>query len=138
MGSFLSAEKPQSRKRKRDRGNDEENLRAQSSKRQRSDIETPLSWSVSPSLYEGPFPFTWHPVEVGHFSLDAQRCYHGDNRQLRCYAPPPTGILFPGFDLLDGYHDRYVPWNEDLCEGLEKVLKWIAQNERQLQDKEKR
>lgn len=176
MDSFLSNEKPYSQTRKRDRRDDEDNLRSQSVKRRRSDTGIPFSCPVSPSvseepfklhsakvgcfsqaaprqrtdtgipfvlpispsLYEGPFPFAWHPVEVGHFSLDAQRCYYGDDHQLRYYAPPSSSNPFPRFDLLDGYHDRYVPWNEGVREGLEKVLKWIAQNNKQLQDKEKR
>uniref|UniRef100_A0A8D0H0S1 Decapping nuclease n=1 Tax=Sphenodon punctatus TaxID=8508 RepID=A0A8D0H0S1_SPHPU len=83
-----------------------------------------LHLAVSPSLYDAPFPFYRRPAEVGCFSLDGQRCYHGDARQLRYYNPPPTEGPSPCFDLRDGYRDRYVRCDGSIREGLDHLLKW--------------
>ncbi|XP_063147310.1 decapping and exoribonuclease protein [Candoia aspera] len=99
----------------------------------RSDSKDPLTLPVTPSLYDAPFPFYRRPAEMGHFSLDAKRCFHGDARQLRYYAPPPPEGPAPGFDLRDGYRDRYVRRDESVREGLEHLLRWIAQDRKQLQ-----
>ncbi|XP_038624277.1 decapping and exoribonuclease protein [Tachyglossus aculeatus] len=78
-----------------------------------------------PALYGGPFPFYRRPSEVGRFSLDAARGYHGDARALRYYAPPPARGPAPAFDLRRGYADRYRPRDEDLREGLDHLLRWL-------------
>ncbi|CAI5768107.1 Decapping nuclease [Podarcis lilfordi] len=108
-----------------------------SAKRQRSDAKAPLTLPVTPSRYDAPFPFYRRPAQLGHFSLDAQRCYHGDARRLRYYAPPPVEGPSPGFDLRDGYRDRYVKQDETVREGLEHLLRWITQNRKQLQTEDK-
>ncbi|KAG8127655.1 hypothetical protein E2320_014544, partial [Naja naja] len=77
-------------------------------KHPRSDSKAPLTLPVTPPLYDAPFPFYRRPAEMGRFSLDAKRCFHGDARQLRYYAPPPSEGPSPGFDLRDGYRDRYL------------------------------
>lgn len=101
------------------------------------ETKTPLTLPVTPSRYDAPFPFYRRPAEVGRFSLDAQRCYHGDARQLRYYAPPPTEGPCPGFDLRDGYRDRYVRRDDGVHEGLEHLLRWVVQNRKQLQSEDK-
>ncbi|XP_032823055.1 decapping and exoribonuclease protein [Petromyzon marinus] len=50
--------------------------------------DIPLSLSTRPHDHGGGFPFYRQPVEVGCFSLDAERRFHADARQLRYYAPP--------------------------------------------------
>ncbi|XP_053329060.1 decapping and exoribonuclease protein [Spea bombifrons] len=83
------------------------------------------------SLYQGPFPFFRLPSEVGRFSLDEERRYHGDARKLRYYKPL-AGVngkdASPGWDLMDGFDDRYVRRNEDEKEGLLHILTWVKEN----------
>ncbi|XP_050775590.1 decapping and exoribonuclease protein [Gopherus flavomarginatus] len=88
----------------------------------------PLTLPVEPALYDGPFPFYRRPAEEGHFSLDTQRRYHPDARQLRYFAPPPAERPEPPFDLRHGYRDRYVRRDEGRREGLEHILQWVAGN----------
>ncbi|XP_059571237.1 decapping and exoribonuclease protein isoform X2 [Alligator mississippiensis] len=95
---------------------------------QRAPSAPPRTLPVSPGCYAGPFPFYGRPAEVGHFSLDEQRRYHGDARQLRYFAPPPDHRPDPPFDLLDGYQDRYVRRDEDVREGLDHLLRWVLHN----------
>uniref|UniRef100_S4RUU6 Decapping nuclease n=1 Tax=Petromyzon marinus TaxID=7757 RepID=S4RUU6_PETMA len=68
------------------------------------------------------------PVEVGCFSLDAERRFHADARQLRYYAPPKGGATRVEFDLRDGYSDRYVQRDDNVKERLDHVLRWILPN----------
>ncbi|XP_044275645.1 decapping and exoribonuclease protein [Varanus komodoensis] len=103
----------------------------------RMEMKPPLTLPVTPSQYDASFPFYRRPAEIGQFSLDAQRCYHGDARQLRYYVPPPAEGPSPGFDLRDGYCDRYVRRDESIREGLEHLLRWIAQNRKQLRTEDK-
>ncbi|XP_026542689.1 decapping and exoribonuclease protein isoform X2 [Notechis scutatus] len=106
-------------------------------KHPRSDTKAPLTLPVTPPLYDAPFPFYRRPAEMGCFSLDAKRCFHGDSRQLRYYAPPPCEGPSPGFDLRDGYRNRYVQRDDSVREGLEHLLQWIVQNRKQLQTEDK-
>ncbi|XP_066472620.1 decapping and exoribonuclease protein isoform X1 [Tiliqua scincoides] len=122
---------------KHDREDDEVVAEGNRAKHLKSDTKAPLTLPVTPSKYDAPFPFYRRPAEVGRFSLDAQRCYHGDARQLRYYAPPPIEGPSPGFDLRDGYRDRYVRRDESVHEGLEHLLRWVAQNQKQLLSEDK-
>ncbi|XP_075042658.1 decapping and exoribonuclease protein [Mixophyes fleayi] len=83
------------------------------------------------SLYQGPFPFFRLPSQVGSFSLDENRCYHGDARRLR-YFRPPAGLdgngASLGWDVMEGFDDRYVRRNEDEKEGLLHILTWLKDN----------
>ncbi|KAH1182975.1 hypothetical protein KIL84_004467 [Mauremys mutica] len=88
----------------------------------------PPTLPVEPALYDGPFPFYRRPAEEGRFSLDAQRRYHPDARQLRYFAPPPAERPEPPFDLRHGYRDCYVRRDEGRREGLEHLLQWVAGN----------
>ncbi|XP_070274979.1 decapping and exoribonuclease protein isoform X4 [Myotis yumanensis] len=67
------------------------------------------SLPTEPALYSGPFPFYRRPSQLGCFSLDAQRQYHGDAQALRYYSPPTAG-QGPNFDLREGYPDRGPGW----------------------------
>lgn len=91
------------------------------------------SLRTAPSLYSGPFPFYRRPSELGCFSLDAQRQYHGDARALRYYSPPPINGPGPDFDLRDGYPDRYHPRDEEVRERLDHLLRWVLEHRNQLE-----
>ncbi|XP_057554731.1 decapping and exoribonuclease protein isoform X2 [Hippopotamus amphibius kiboko] len=91
------------------------------------------SLPTNPALYAGPFPFYRRPSELGCFSLDAQRQYHGDARALRYYSPPPTNGQSPDFDLRDGYPDRYQPRDEEVQERLDHLLCWLLEHRSQLE-----
>lgn len=99
-------------------------------------LRRPLpSLRTEPALYSGPFPFYRRPSELGCFSLDAQRQYHGDARALRYYSPPPINGPGPGpdFDLRDGYPDRYHPRDEEVKERLDHLLRWLLEHRHQLE-----
>ncbi|XP_032506249.1 decapping and exoribonuclease protein isoform X2 [Phocoena sinus] len=91
------------------------------------------SLPTDPALYVGPFPFYRRPSELGCFSLDAQRQYHGDARALRYYCPPPTNGQSPNFDLRDGYPDRYRPRDEEVQERLDHLLCWVLEHRGRLE-----
>ncbi|KAG9470367.1 hypothetical protein GDO78_018019 [Eleutherodactylus coqui] len=91
----------------------------------------PSPLSARPSFYQGSFPFYRLPSELGSFSLDEKRCYHNDARRLRYLSPPPgmdRGEASLGWDLMDGFEDRYVCRNEDDKEGLLHILTWVKEN----------
>ena len=76
---------------------------------------------VSPiSRFRGDLPFFRQPAELGHFSLDSERNFHDDNRQLRRFRPPHT----IDFDLSVGYKD-FVARDEEKKERLDHLLMWI-------------
>lgn len=81
--------------------------------------------STRKDLYEKDFPLYKQPVEVGCFSLDSQRRFFNDARQLRYYTEPESN---PNFDLRDGFKDRYVKRDENVKEKLDHLLKWIVSN----------
>ncbi|XP_063287520.1 decapping and exoribonuclease protein [Pelobates fuscus] len=88
------------------------------------------SLNTHPMSYQGAFPFFRLPSEVGRFSLDSHRCYHGDSRKLRYYRPPSSVQkgASPGWDLMDGYENRYVRRDENEKEGLLHILTWVKEN----------
>ena len=74
------------------------------------------------------FPLYRQPVEVGHFSQDADRTVHIDRRESRLYTPPPSSTKVE-FDLNDGY--REFQWRDELTvhqEGILPILEWIMAN----------
>lgn len=90
--------------------------------------QNPLSsrgLSIRRELYERDFPVYKQPVEVGGFSLDSQRRFFNDSRQLRYYVEPDRN---PNFDLRDGYKDRFVKRDDSVKEKLDHVLRWILAN----------
>lgn len=99
--------------------------------------EEPLSLPVlriRQDLYDANFPFYQQPVEIGVFSLDTERRFFNDARRLRYYRPP-SNEKKPGFDLRDGYHDRYVRRDEGVKERLDHLLRWITLNRHLLQSR---
>lgn len=75
--------------------------------------------------YERDFPVYKQPVEVGSFSLDSERRFFNDGRQMRYYTQPDRS---PSFDLRDGYRDRYVKRNDSVKERLDHLLRWVLEN----------
>lgn len=90
--------------------------------------------STQRQLYERDFPLYKQPVEVGHFSLDAERRFFNDGRRLRYYVEPERGC--PNFDLRDGYQDRFVKRDDGVKENLDHLLRWILANKAKLQSRE--
>lgn len=94
----------------------------------------PAPWQNPPSSrglstrkdnYERDFPVYKMPVEVGCFSLDSERRFFNDSRQLRYYIKPDRS---PNFDLKDGYGDRFVKRDDSVKEKLDHILHWILSN----------
>lgn len=81
--------------------------------------------STNKQLYERDFPLYKQPVEVGCFSLDSERRFFNDARQLRYYVEPSSS---PNFDLRDGYKDRFVKRDDGVKEKLDHILRWILAN----------
>lgn len=75
--------------------------------------------------YERDFPIYKQPVEVGSFSLDSQRRFFNDGRQMRYYVQPDRS---PSLDLRDGYRDRYVKRDDAVKERLDHLLRWVLEN----------
>lgn len=98
---------------------------AVASKKTRQDTSvTKKSFAVSPiEAFHGRLPFYRQPVEVGCFSLDNNRGFHDDKRQLRYFSPPHN----IDFDLRAGYKD-FTKRNEDEKEGLEHLLQWVQRH----------
>ncbi|XP_035253005.1 decapping and exoribonuclease protein [Anguilla anguilla] len=86
--------------------------------------------SARRQMYERDFPLYKQPVEVGCFSLDSERRFYNDDRQLRYYVEPERG---PNFKLSDGYPDRYVKRDDGVKERLDHILKWILANRSKLE-----
>lgn len=98
----------------------------------------PVSWqsSLSPQClstrkvqYERDFPVYKQPIEVGCFSLDSERRFFNDSRQIRYYIEPDKN---PHFDLRDGYKDRYIKRDDSVREKLDHMLHWILANRSKL------
>ncbi|XP_017540602.1 decapping and exoribonuclease protein [Pygocentrus nattereri] len=85
----------------------------------------PQSLSTRRQLYERDFPVYKQPVEVGCFSLDSERNFFSDSRQLRYYSDPGKS---PKLNLRDGHHDRFIKRDESVKERLDHLLRWILEN----------
>lgn len=93
-----------------------------------SSWQNPLSQqclSTRKERYERDFPVYQQPVEVGCFSLDSERRFFNDGRQMRYYVQPDRS---PNFDLRDGYRDRYVKRDDSAKERLDHLLRWVLEN----------
>lgn len=88
-----------------------------------------LSLSTRRELYERDFPVYKQPVEVGCFSLDSERRFFNDGRQMRYYVEPDRS---PNFDLRDGYKDRFIKRDDSVKEKLDHMLRWILANRSKL------
>ncbi|XP_072125288.1 decapping and exoribonuclease protein isoform X1 [Mobula birostris] len=82
--------------------------------------------SVLPGRYDHTFPDYRQPVELGCFSLDSLRRLFNDSRQLKYYRLPSDKP--PGFNLRDGFKDRFIKRNDDIKEKLDHILRWILLN----------
>lgn len=94
--------------------------------------QNPLSsqcLSTRKEQYERNFPVYKQPVEVGCFSLDSERRFFNDSRQMRYYVEPDRN---PNFDLKDGYKGRYIKRDESVKEKLDAILRWILANRSKL------
>lgn len=89
----------------------------------------PRSLSTRAQLYERVFPQYRQPVEVGVFSLDSDRAFFDDSRQLRYYVEPSKK---PQFNLRDGYRDRFIKRDDSVKEKLDHILRWIVANRAKL------
>lgn len=85
--------------------------------------------STRKELYERDFPVYKQPVEIGCFSLDSERRFFNDGRQMRYYVEPERN---PNFDLRDGYKDRYIKRDGNVKEKLDHILRWILANKSKL------
>lgn len=85
--------------------------------------------STRKELYERDFPVYKQPVEVGCFSLDSERRFFNDSRQMRYYVEPDRN---PNFDLRDGYKDRFIKRDDSVKEKLDHILRWIVANRSKL------
>lgn len=83
-------------------------------------------------LYERNFPLYKQPVEVGCFSLDSERRFFNDARQIRYFVEPEPR---PNFDLRDGYRDRFTKRDDSVKEKLDHILQWIVANRAKLQSR---
>lgn len=92
------------------------------------------SQSLSPrkELYERDFPIYKQPVEVGCFSLDSERRFFNDSRQMRYFVQPDRN---PRFDLRDGYKDRFTKRDDSVKEKLDHLLRWVIANRSKLKSK---
>ncbi|KAM3863889.1 decapping and exoribonuclease protein-like [Diretmus argenteus] len=93
---------------------------------------TPQALSTRKQLYERDFPLYKQPVEVGSFSLDSERRFFNDARQMRYFVEPDRK---PNFDLRDGYKDRFIKRDDTVKEKLDHILRWILANKSKLQSK---
>lgn len=94
--------------------------------------QNPLSsrtLSTRKELYERDFPVYKQPVEVGCFSLDSERRFFNDSRQMRYYVEPDRN---PNFDLRDGYRDRFIKRDDSVKERLDHILRWMVASKSKL------
>lgn len=90
------------------------------------------SLSTRKELYEKDFPVYKQPVEVGCFSLDSERRFFSDSRQIRYYVEPDRN---PNFNLRDGYKDRFAKRDDSVKEKLDHILRWVIANRSKLKSK---
>jgi len=79
--------------------------------------------------------FYQQPLEIGRFSLDGNRTFHHDNRQMSHFAPPKTKRkdwkhvdLEKPFDLNHGYRTNHVQKDPDKKSNLKTMLNWMVAN----------
>lgn len=94
---------------------------------------TSQGMSTRRELYERDFPVYKQPVEIGCFSLDGERRFFNDSRQIRYYVEPDKN---PNFDLRDGYKDRFVKRDDSVKEKLDHILRWIVANRSKLKSRD--
>lgn len=70
------------------------------------------------------FPFFRQPLEIGSFSLNAERNFQNDRSELKYYIEPPN-CKRVNFDLRLGYKSM-IRKNDDIKEYLDDLLRWIS------------
>ena len=69
-------------------------------------------------------------MKVGDFSLDGDRQFHDDDRQMKYFAPPVNRfgqpMRRPNFNLSMGYGQEMVKKDEKHFEGLDNLFKWCV------------
>ncbi|XP_078502183.1 decapping and exoribonuclease protein-like [Lissotriton helveticus] len=90
---------------------------------------------VREQLYGGKFCFTsYQPREIGCVSVNATGRFPNDTQNKRFLRPDARPLSLVNWDLMLGYHDRYIKINRDNDEGrLHALLRWCLASERQLQ-----
>ena len=69
------------------------------------------------------------PSEVGAFSLDSDRKFHNDRRQMSYYVNPNPPLGKRTFNLSDGYGTkRYIKRDEKNGADLSPMLEWMVAN----------
>lgn len=79
------------------------------------------------SSYEGRFPTYNQPLEIGSFSLDGDRNYCDDKRQLK-YLAMPQNMSGLSMDLNEGY-GKVIKKDFGKKEKLDTMLKWIVSHQ---------
>ncbi|XP_055948080.1 decapping and exoribonuclease protein-like [Argiope bruennichi] len=80
--------------------------------------------------YDGRFPPFRKPSEIGYFSLDGEREYHDDNRQLK-YIILPRNLKNVHMDLNVGYEDA-VRKDFGKKEKIDTILTWILYHQEEV------
>lgn len=87
-----------------------------------------MSLNISiPAHYDGRFPNFRKPSEIGSFSLDGERKFHNDNRQLK-YIKIPRQLTNLNMDLNIGYKDA-IRKEFGAKEKISILLAWILHNQ---------
>lgn len=77
----------------------------------------------NPNVYDGRFPAFRKPSEIGSFSLDCERKFHNDNRQMKYISIPPR-LTHLHWDLNIGYAEA-VRKDFGKKEKIDILLTWI-------------
>ncbi|KAJ1134320.1 hypothetical protein NDU88_000772 [Pleurodeles waltl] len=95
----------------------------------------PSTLRVRQQLFGGNFCFTsYQPREIGCVSVNSTGRFPNDTQNKRFLSPDTRPIAMVDWDLMSGYHDRYIKMNRDNDEGrLHGLLRWCLASERQLQ-----
>ncbi|KAL5017823.1 hypothetical protein ScPMuIL_003545 [Solemya velum] len=70
------------------------------------------------------FPYFRKPLEIGAFSLNAERKFHKDRSELKHYIEPQN-CKRVNFDLRIGYKSM-IRKNDEIKEYLDDLLRWIS------------
>jgi hypothetical protein len=94
-----------------------------------SEAENKLNaFEVTPvSRFNGKFPDFRRPLELGCFSLDANRAYVNNRSQLKTFSPPNDRNNGVRWDLRFGY-DTFIKRDDSVNEYLDHLLEWIQTN----------
>ncbi len=77
---------------------------------------------VNNANFDKKFPFFRQPVEIGSFSIDAERCFTDGRERLRKYREPGSRNF--QFNLRDGYKS-FEARDETKKEYIDNILRWV-------------